>query len=100
MITIFSKTNKIRLVGLSCSRDYLHEFAHYIDLIIEVTIFRKSYKLSILFQLKSIETFLMRFIGWNCLEEKLFYNKLTNIDILRDSQGNFQKKAAFVLASY
>ena len=100
MITIFSKTNKIRLVGLSCSRDYSHEFAHCIDLIIEVTIFRKSYKLSILFQLKSIKTFLMRFIGWNCLEEKLFYNKLTNIDILRDSQGNFQKKAAFVLASY
>ena len=38
MIKTFSKTNKIRLVGLFCSRDYFHEFAHYIDLIIEVTI--------------------------------------------------------------
>ena len=37
MIKIFSKTNKIRLVGPFCSRDYLHEFADYIDLIIEVT---------------------------------------------------------------
>ena len=43
MINIFSKTNKIRLVGLFCSRDYFHEFDYYIDLIIEVTI-RKSYK--------------------------------------------------------
>ena len=38
MIKFFSKTNKIWLVGLFCSRDYFHEFAHYIDLIIEVTI--------------------------------------------------------------
>ena len=38
MIKISSKTNKIRLVGLFCSRDYSHEFEHYIDLIIEVTI--------------------------------------------------------------
>ena len=38
MIKIFSKTNQIPLVGLFCSREYLHEFAHYIDLIIEVTI--------------------------------------------------------------
>ena len=38
MIKIFSKTNKIRLVGLFCGRDYFHEFANYIDLIIEVTI--------------------------------------------------------------
>ena len=38
MIKILSKTNKIRLVDLFCSRDYLHEFAHYIDLLIEVTI--------------------------------------------------------------
>ena len=47
MIKIFSKTNKIRLVGLFCSRDYFHEFAIQ----------------SILFQLKSIKTFLMSFIG-------------------------------------
>ena len=38
MIRVFSKTNKIRLVGLFYSRDYFHEFAYYIDLIIEVTI--------------------------------------------------------------
>ena len=38
MIKIFSKTNKIRLVGLFCSWDYFHEFAHYIDLMIEVAI--------------------------------------------------------------
>ena len=38
MIEIFSKTNKIRLVRLFCNRDYLHEFAHYNDLIIEATI--------------------------------------------------------------
>ena len=33
----------------------------------------------------------MWFIDSKCLEEKLFCNKLTNIDIHRDSQGNFQK---------
>ena len=38
MIKIFSKTNKIRLVDLICSQDYFHEFTHYIDLIVEVTI--------------------------------------------------------------
>ena len=38
MIKIFSKTKKIWLVGLFCIWDYFHEFAHYIDLIIEVTI--------------------------------------------------------------
>ena len=38
MIKFFSKTKKIQLVGLICSRDYFHEFARYIDLIIEVTI--------------------------------------------------------------
>ena len=47
MIKVSSETKKIRLVGLFCSRDYFHEFAiQYI-----------------LFQLKSIETFLMWFIG-------------------------------------
>ena len=39
----------------------------------------------------------MWFIDYNCLEEKLFYNKLTNIDILRNSQGNFQKKQRLCL---
>ena len=48
MIKIFSKPNKIRLVGLLFSRDYFHEFAHYIDLIIEVTI-KFSYKLQIVY---------------------------------------------------
>ena len=48
MIKIFSKPNKIRLVGLLFSRDYFHEFAHYIDLIIEVTI-TFSYKLQIVY---------------------------------------------------
>ena len=38
MIKIFIKTNKIRLVGLFCNQEYFHELAHYIDLIIEVTI--------------------------------------------------------------
>ena len=38
MIKIFSKTDKIQLVGLFFSRNYFHEFAHYIDLMIEVTI--------------------------------------------------------------
>ena len=38
MIKIFSKAYKIRLVGLFHSREYFHEIAHYIDLIIEVTI--------------------------------------------------------------
>ena len=38
MIKILSKTNKMRLVGLFSGRDYFHEFAHYIDLIVEVTI--------------------------------------------------------------
>ena len=39
MIKIFIKTNKIRLVGLFCSRDYFHEFAIQ----------------SLLFRLKSME---------------------------------------------
>ena len=47
MIKIFSKTYKIRLVDMFCSRDYFYEFAIQ----------------SILFQLNSIETFLMWFIG-------------------------------------
>ena len=38
MIEIFSEANKIRLDDPFCSRDHFHEFAHYIDLIIEVTI--------------------------------------------------------------
>ena len=41
MIKIFSKTNKIRLVGLFCSRNYFHKFAIQ----------------SILFQLKSMELY-------------------------------------------
>ena len=38
MIKNFNKSNKIRLVGLLCSRDYFHEFTHYPNFIIEVTI--------------------------------------------------------------
>ena len=48
MIKIFSETNKIRWVDLFCSRDYFHEFAHYIDFIIEVTI-TFSWKLQIVY---------------------------------------------------